>query len=266
MEERLSRRLAIILHADVVGSTRLVLQNETLAHARIQDVFHRFSKTIQLYGGSALEVRGDALVAKFERASDAVCAALAFQAANAEFNATDDDDLKPRLRVGIGMGEVVIADNTVTGAGVVLAQRLEQVAEHGGVCIQGAVYETLPKRLPFDYQSLGEQELKGFEEPFRAYAATLKPGEISPAPDPRPTSSAAQTEPSKRVWLAGGIIALIIVVGGVLVWLEPWEPRNNATPSQRLAPPQSDPGKGEAWDSQKWESMRQNGSMRQNRD
>ena len=68
------------------------------------------------------------------------------------------------------MGEVVIADDTVTGEGVVLAQRLEQLAESGGVCIQGAAYETVPKRLPFAYEGLGERDLKGFNEPVRVYA------------------------------------------------------------------------------------------------
>ncbi len=53
------------------------------------------------------------------------------------------------------MGEVVIADNTVTGEGIVMAQRLEQLAESGGVCVQSAAYETMPKRLPFSYTNLG---------------------------------------------------------------------------------------------------------------
>jgi adenylate cyclase len=68
------------------------------------------------------------------------------------------------------MGEVVIADNTVTGEGVVLAQRLEQLTEPGGVCIQDAAYQTVPKRLPFSYKYLGEREVKGFDEPVRVYA------------------------------------------------------------------------------------------------
>ena len=68
------------------------------------------------------------------------------------------------------MGEVVVADNTVTGEGIVLAQRLEQLAESGGICIQGAAYETVPKRLPFEFESLGERELKGFDELVRVYA------------------------------------------------------------------------------------------------
>ncbi len=66
----LSRKLAVILHADVVGSTSLVQQNETIAHKRIQNAFHRFSDTIEAYGGITLELRGDAHVAEFDRASD----------------------------------------------------------------------------------------------------------------------------------------------------------------------------------------------------
>jgi len=173
-KDQLSRKLAVILHADVVGSTSHVLQNESLAHQRIQDTFTRFSGTIQSYGGETHEQRGDALVAVFHRASDAVAAALAFQIANEDFNTTLTDDMQPRLRVGISLGEVVIADNTITGAGVVLAQRLEQLSESGGVCIQGAAYETVPQRFPFEYKNLGEQKLKGFEAPVLAYAITLK--------------------------------------------------------------------------------------------
>ena len=80
------------------------------------------------------------------------------------------------------MGEVVIADDTVTGEGVVLAQRLEQLAEPGCVCIQGAAYETVSKRMPFEYQSLGEREVKGFDEPVRAYEARLKHETAVPPP------------------------------------------------------------------------------------
>ena len=179
-KDQLSRKLAVILHADVVGSTSLVQRNETLAHERIQDTFRRFSETISSHDGIAHEIRGDALVAEFSRASDALSASLAFQAANISSNENISDDFQPVLRVGIAMGEVVIADNTVTGEGVVLAQRLEQLAKNGGVCIQGAAYETVPKRLPFEYENLGEQLVKGFEEPVKVYSASLKSGsEIS---------------------------------------------------------------------------------------
>ncbi len=181
--DQLSRKLAVILHADVVGSTSLVQKNETLAHERIQSAFHQFSETINSYGGITRELRGDALVAEFDRASDTVSAALAFQDLNGKFNSTLDDDIQPQLRIGISLGEVIIADNTITGAGVVLAQRLEQLAESGGVVVQGSVSETVPTRMPFEFESLGEQVLKGFDQPVRAFSVKLLSGENLPAPD-----------------------------------------------------------------------------------
>jgi TolB-like protein/class 3 adenylate cyclase len=170
VSEETSRKLAVLLHADVIGSTALVQLNETVAHDRIQDAFQRFSQTITRHNGTTQEIRGDALVAEFSRASDAVTAALEFQSANTIHNEAISDEIRPELRVGIAMGEVVIADNTVTGEGIVLAQRLEQLAEPGGTCVQGAVYETIPKRLPFEYENMGDRELKGFSESVRVYA------------------------------------------------------------------------------------------------
>ena len=68
--DHLSPKLAVILHADVVSSTALVQKDEALAHGRIRSTFENF-QTIDSYGGIAREIRGDALVAEFERASDA---------------------------------------------------------------------------------------------------------------------------------------------------------------------------------------------------
>ena len=183
-ENRRSGKLAVILHADVVGSTALVQKDEQLAHERILETFRRFGGTITKYHGRVRELRGDALLANFERASEAVTAALAFQAEQAVYNARLNDDILPTVRVGIAIGEVIIADNTITGAGVVVAQRLEQLAKPGGLCIQGAAYETVPKRFPFEYESLGEKTLKGFEQPVRAYSVMLKAEEEIPAPEP----------------------------------------------------------------------------------
>ena len=90
MAERSPRKLAVILHADVVGSTALVQHDEALAHERIRDAFRRFSASIESYNGHPLELRGDALVAEFNRASDAVEASLE----------AGDDAVQPELRAG----------------------------------------------------------------------------------------------------------------------------------------------------------------------
>lgn len=222
MEEQRPRKLAVVLHADVVGSTALVQRHEATAHHRIQDAFRRFSETIRAYGGVTHELRGDALVAEFVRTSDAVLAALSFQCANAEHNLALSDDIRPELRVGVSLGEVVVADGTLTGSDVVLAQRLEQIASSGGICLSAAVRQVVPDRLPLDYEDLGEQAVKGFAELVQVYAVALRPGEDIPAPEPLPATG-RWIENRHGRWVVGGAIALLLIVIGVIAWWQPWE-------------------------------------------
>ena len=227
----ISRKLAVIVHADVAGSTALVQRDETRAHKRITEAFQRFSSIIQDYGGTVREIRGDALVAEFARASDAVCASLNFQYAHEEHLLTLSDEIKPTVRIGVSLGEVVFADNTVTGPGVVLAQRVEQIAKPGGVCLQGAVYEAVPRRLPFDYENLGEQKVKGFEEPVRVYAIGLKDGESIPEPE--------RSKDTFR-WWKPAVAAVVVMAVIVLGWFRPWEPQVEPASIERMAFPLPD--------------------------
>lgn len=217
--DRSTRELTVILHADVMGSTSLVQRDETLAHERIRDAFQRFSKAIRAYGGTPQELRGDALLATFARASDAVSASLTFQKDNSHYNERLEDDIRPEVRVGIAIGEVVIADGTLTGSDVVLAQRIEQLAGPGGICIQGTASETIPRRLPFEYTSLGEQRLKGFDEPVRVFTVESKTGVEIPDPE-RQASSRRPT--GRRALTAAAAVALVLV-GALTYWLKPWE-------------------------------------------
>ncbi|MFT5110982.1 MAG: adenylate cyclase [Parasphingorhabdus sp.] len=194
MNEEISRKLAVLLHADIVGSTGLVRLDETLAHNRMQDAFKRFATVISSHGGIAHEIRGDALVAEFSRASDAVAAAVEFQATNSSVNLELSGDIHPIVRVGIAIGEVLIADNTVTGEGIVLAQRLEQIAEPAGICIQDAAYQTIPKRLPFLFESMGERQLKGFDELVKVYRVGQDATDSSAAPSPTRLQNISPTE------------------------------------------------------------------------
>ncbi|MCP4766516.1 MAG: adenylate/guanylate cyclase domain-containing protein [Gammaproteobacteria bacterium] len=215
--DRLSGKLAVILHADVAGSTELVQQDKELAHQRIQEAFGRFGDTIGKYRGHVLELRGDALLAEFEHASDAVSAALSFQINNAGYNSKTNDDLRPTIRVGIAMGEVVIADDTVTGAGVVQAQRVEQLAAPGDVCITAAIQEDLPKRMPVDLENLGEKSLKGFEYPVRVFRVELRSGETI-----SPSIPQGNSKESLRLWKQMGAIAVMLVAIATITfyWLK----------------------------------------------
>ena len=236
-KESLSGKLAVILHADVAGSTELVHQDKQLAHERIRDGFQRFSNAIEKYHGQVLELRGDALLASFERGSDAVTAALAFQADHSYQISRFQDDLRPLIRVGISIGEVVIADKTVTGTGVVQAQRVEQLAEPGGVCITAPIHESLSKRMPFEFESLGEKELKGFSHAMHVYRVELTLADSIPAP----TRTDGQ---NARLGHWGIIVAIaavfLIVAVGTVFWFKSQEPKVEAASIARMAFPLPD--------------------------
>ncbi|MDJ0778975.1 MAG: tetratricopeptide repeat protein [Gammaproteobacteria bacterium] len=221
----LSAKLAVILHADVVGSTELVRRDEKLAHARIQESFRSLGGVVGGYSGKVSELRGDALLAEFERASDAVCAALAFQSTQAEYLAQLDDDIRPEVRIGIALGEVVVADDTVTGAGVVLAQRLEQLAAPGGLCITPAIHEALPARLPLQIANLGPHPLKGFDHEVEIYRVSLRDGEILPPPETEAPVVAAQRHIPVNAVVSGVMLLLIVAVSvGYFAWKPTAEP------------------------------------------
>ena len=236
---RQSGRLAVILHADVAGSTLLVQKDERLAHERIQGSFQRFGDIIEQYHGRVRELRGDALLAEFQRASEAVTAALAFQAVQTHYTDQLKDDLVPKVRVGIAMGEVIVADNTVTGAGVVLAQRVEQIAEPGSVVIQSTAYETIPGRFPFEYDDLGEHEVKGFEKPVRVYSAGLRGDTTVPEPEPKSEAEPESGQPDHRLRYYSVAFAVLAVVLA-LTWFKPWETQEEPASVERMAFPLPD--------------------------
>jgi len=180
-------KLLVIVHADIVASTALVQRDERIAHDRIQNTFYRLSETIAAHGGTTHEIRGDALVAEFARASDAVTAAVEFQKSNCEFNNHIADEIAPEVRIGISLGEVVVADDTLTGPGVVLAQRVEQLARANGICVTAAIHEATPQRLPVAYENLGDQVIKGFDEPIRVYRVGARESEPRKSAKPSPS-------------------------------------------------------------------------------
>jgi adenylate cyclase len=160
-----------------------------------------------------------------------VCATLAFQQGNTTSNKLLDDDIVPEVRVGVALGEVIVADKTITGAGVVLAQRIEQLCEPGGVNITEAIREALPDRLPIDSENLGKHDLKGFEKSVRVYAVTLPANTNIPPPEPQQVVKQSQTS------LVTIGIAILVVIAVTMVWLKPWQPDTVLASVERMAYP-----------------------------
>ncbi len=143
----------------------------------------------------------------------------------------------PVIRLGISLGEEVFANHMVTGAGVVLAQRVEQFSEPGGVCVTAAIHETIPHRMPFNQESLGEREIKGFEEPVRVYRVALKPGEAVPEAE---AVKQTRLPPKTRRLIVGVAAIALLVTGGATFWLKPWAPEEKPASVARMAFPLPD--------------------------
>jgi adenylate cyclase len=112
----------------------------------------------------------------------------------------------------------------------VLAQRVEQLAVAGRVCVTSAVREAIPDRLPFAYDDLGEQSAKGFDNPVRVYAVELKPGVNAPELDP----PRRNTTRLRRSWIALAAMVLLAVCGA-LAWLQPWQPEFDPARRDKMA-------------------------------
>lgn len=111
--ERTRRELAVILHADVAGYAKLMERDEDLTHELVTGCFDRLADCIRRFAGAVCEKRGDALLARFEQPSDGLGAALMYQRDAKAQSSRLDDDVRPELRIGINLGEVIADRGTI---------------------------------------------------------------------------------------------------------------------------------------------------------
>jgi class 3 adenylate cyclase/pimeloyl-ACP methyl ester carboxylesterase len=180
------RRLAAILAADVVGYTRLVGADEEGTLARLRGLFREVVQpTVAAHRGRVFKLVGDAFLADFPSAVDAVRCAAAVQDAVEAREAGEPADRRIRLRAGVHLGDVVVEGGDLLGDGVNVAARLEGLAEPGGVCISRQVHEQVEGRLGLSFRALGERALKNLPRPVEAFALGPDKG-APPRPSPPP--------------------------------------------------------------------------------
>lgn len=173
MEERLPRKLAAILYADVAGYSLLTGQDEDATHRLLRDYLDFVSSTIESYRGNVVHYAGDAVLARFDAVVDALTSAIAVQTELESRNQDLSDDRKVRFRIGINLGDVIEDRGDIYGDGVNVAARLEGLADPGGICISESIRTAIGKKLPYGYEFMGEQEVKNIEEPVRTYRVNL---------------------------------------------------------------------------------------------
>ena len=159
MNDRLPRKLAAILYADVAGYSRLTGDDEDATHRLLSKYLNFIADTIVSHRGQVMHYAGDAVLAKFEAAIDAGSSATAIQKLLAEQNVDLLDEQKVEFRIGVNLGDVIEDRGDIYGDGVNVAARLESLADSGGICISDAVRSAVKKKLTLEYEDMGEQSL-----------------------------------------------------------------------------------------------------------
>src|SRR5438874_12795792 len=168
--ERVERRLAAILAADVAGYSRLMGRDEAGTLARLNALRRELiDPTVAEHKGRIVKTTGDGLLIEFPSVVEAVACAASVQQEMAERNADVPEDRRIEFRIGINSGDVIVEDGDIHGDGVNIAARLEGVAEPGGICVSAIVHDQVRDRLDCVFEDLGEQSLKNIVRPVRMY-------------------------------------------------------------------------------------------------
>ena len=175
--ERIERRLAAVLAADVVGYSRLMGIDEEGTLARLKTVRKALiDPTIAVHRGRIVKTTGDGLLVEFASAVDATRSALAVQRRMAEENNGLPQDRRIEVRIGIHVGDIIFDDADIFGDGVNIAARLEGIAAPGGICISSSAYEHVQGKIESDFFDLGEKILKNIARPIRVFGTRADDG------------------------------------------------------------------------------------------
>jgi class 3 adenylate cyclase/pimeloyl-ACP methyl ester carboxylesterase len=194
--DRLPRKLAAILYADVADYSRLTGEDEDATHRRLSEYLDLISNTVEQQQGQVMHYAGDAVLAMFDAVVDALSCASTIQTELKERNADLPGGRKLQFRIGVNLGDVIEDRGDIYGDGVNIAARLESLADPGGICVSESVYDAVSSSLPFSYAFMGEQKVKNIEKPVRVYRVV--PGETSDGSAASQVSSARLDEQQIR--------------------------------------------------------------------
>jgi len=184
-DERVARRLAAVLAADVAGYSRLMGGDEEGTLARLKAVRKAIVDfKIEQHRGRIVKTTGDGLLVEFASAVDAARCALEVQSGMAEQNAGVPQDKRIEFRIGIHVGDIIIDDNDIFGDGVNIAARLEGIAEPGGICISDDAHRQIRGKVDIGFSDMGPQTLKNITEPMRAWRLLMDAGSGTPSAKP----------------------------------------------------------------------------------
>ncbi len=226
----LERKLAAILYADVAEYSRLTEADEEGTHHVLSGHLDSITNAIAHHNGKVVHYAGDAVLAEFSTVVEAVTCSVDVQRDLAARNAHQPAERKLQFRIGINLGDVIVDRDDIFGEGVNVAARLESLADPGGICISEAVRGAIGSKLSLGFEFLGEQSVKNIAAPVRAYRVL---------PDARSRPKRPINVPREPTALV--IAALLVLIGGgLLVWLQPWSTQDEPAPVTRMVFPLPD--------------------------
>ena len=173
-EPGFSRKLTAILSADVVGYSRLMGEDEDSTVQILTTYREVISSLIKDHKGRVVDSPGDNILAEFVSVVNSLRCAWNVQQEIKSRNAELPENRRMNFRIGINLGDVIEEEDRIYGDGVNIAARLEALAEEGGICISGTVYDQVKNKLSFRYEYQGEQVVKNIRESIRAYKVLIK--------------------------------------------------------------------------------------------
>jgi len=235
--EGFKRKLTAILTADVEGYSRLMGEDEDATVRTITAYRELMSTLIQQHRGRVVDSPGDNLLAEFTSVLDAVRCAVETQEELKARNAELPENRRMAFRIGINLGDVIQEGERIYGDGVNIAARVEGLAQGGGVCISGTVYDHIENKLALGYEYLGEHAVKNIVKPIRVYRVLMEPG-----------AAASEVTMEKRAlprqwrWITlAAVVAL--VMGAMAVWnfhFRPSPPPKDVASEKNMAFPLPD--------------------------
>src|SRR5580704_13615186 len=174
----MKRKIAAIFAADIAGYSRLVAEDEEETLRRLASYRQVTDDFIARYGGRIFNTAGDAVLAEFSSAVEAVRCAIDIQESLRTRNLAYPPSRHMSFRIGITIGDVVERDGDLLGDGVNIAARLEGLAEVGGICVSRAVHEQVANKLSVQFADIGAQEVKNIPNPVHAFKFDLRPDDL----------------------------------------------------------------------------------------
>jgi adenylate cyclase len=204
----MERKLAAILCADVYGYSRLMGENEEATLRTFSSYRKIIDGLIAEHRGRFVNSAGDSVLAEFASVVEAVNSAVGIQAALKTENASLPTERRMEFRIGVNLGDVMVEGEQIYGDGVNVAARLESLAEPGGICISGKVYDEVGKKLGLNCADLGEQRVKNIAEPVRAWRVL-----------PKGTAPRVARRPARSYWRSGvlSLTGIAIIVATIFV-------------------------------------------------